>query len=135
MARRPRQIPARELLSVAKIDAASYVGSGEHKQSRWWGGLPGAYVGEDGVARRPKKQLTTICHFTEEADRQRATKWVREAITAGQVRFYEGDKDFPKHIWYKDANGRLWFGCCVNGVQGQYKGWPIDEEERVAIFG
>ena len=54
---------------------------------------------------------------------------------AGQLRFYEGDKDFPKHIWYRDERGQLWFGFCVNGVLGQYKGWPMEEEDRVAVFG
>ncbi len=77
---------------------------------------------------------TTICPLTSEADRERATGWVRAALMAGQARFYEGDKDFPKHIWYQDETGQLWFGFCVNSVQGQYKGWPIEEDERVAIF-
>jgi hypothetical protein len=135
MARRPRQVPAREPLSIAKIRAARYVGSAEHKRLRWWGGLPAASIGEDGAARRPRKQLTTICPLTDETDRRQATKWVRAAIGAGRLRFYEGDKDFPKHIWYRDEKGQLWFGFCVNGVLGQYKGWPIEEEDRVAVFG
>jgi hypothetical protein len=70
-----------------------------------------------------------------EADRVRATNWVRAALRAGQIRFYEADKDFPKHIWYRDETGQLWFGFCINGVLGHYKGWPIDEDERVAVFG
>lgn len=64
-----------------------------------------------------------------------ATRWVQEALSAARIRFYEGDKVFPKHIWHRDEHGRLWFGFCVNSVQGQYKGWPIDEEDRVAVFG
>ena len=61
---------------------------------------------------------------------------MRAALTAGQLRYYEGDKDFPALIWYREpATGRLWMGYCVNGILGQYKGWPIEEEDRVAVFG
>ena len=67
----------------------------------WWGGLPGAYVGSSGKATRPKKQDTTICPLTTATDRDVATEWVREALTTGQMRWYEGDQDFPNHIWYK----------------------------------
>lgn len=136
MARQPQQLPPRVPLSPEQIRAASYVGSSEHKVKRWWGGLPGAYAGPNGKATRPKKQLTTICPLTTEADLLKATGWVRAALTAGQMRHYEGDKDFPRRIWYREtATGQLWTGYCVNGVQGQYKGWPIEEDQRVAVFG
>lgn len=84
---------------------------------------------------RPRKQTTTVCHLTDEADRDIATGWVREALNLGQLHYYEADQDFPNHIWYRDANSQLWFGRCINSIQGQYKDWPIEEEERVAIFG
>lgn len=135
MAKRPRQLPSRPALTPAAIDLAAYVGSAEHKQTRWWGGLPAAYVGSDGLAVRPKKQTTTICPLVSNADRRSATEWVREALRLGQFRYYEADQDFPNHIWYRDADGQVWFGRCINRLQGQYKGWPIDEEERLAIFG
>jgi hypothetical protein len=64
-----------------------------------------------------------------------ATGWVRIALRLGQGRYYEANQDFPKHIWYTDDCCQVWFGFCVNSVQGQYKGWPIGEDERVAIFG
>jgi hypothetical protein len=100
------------------------------------GWLTGAYIGPDGKAPRPRKQLTTICPLTADADRQRATEWVHAALAAGQVRHYQGDKTFPARIWYRDAaTDTLWMGYCVNGTLGQYKGWPIEEEERVAVFG
>jgi len=113
---------------------AHYGGSPEHKIERWWGGLPEAYVDADGVARRPGKALTTICPLITAAERDKATIWVRKALKAGQVRFYEGDKDFPKRLWYR-AEGQIWAGFLVNSGNGQYKGWPIDEEERGEIFG
>lgn len=135
MAKRPKQLPARMPLTPAQIRIARYVGSAEHKEHRWWGGLPAAYVGPEGKAMRPRKQTTTVCHLTDEADRDIATGWVREALNLGQLHYYEADQDFPNHIWYRDANSQLWFGRCINSIQGQYKDWPIEEEERVAIFG
>jgi len=119
-----------------QIETARYVGSPEHKTLKWWGGLPEAFLNREGVARRPNKQDTTICDLTTEADRQKATKWVQEALVASQFRYYEGDKDYPKKIWYRDpTTGKLWFGQCVNSVSGEYKGWPIDEEDRSEVFG
>jgi hypothetical protein len=135
MAKRPSQLPPRRPLTPTLIDNATYVGSAEHKQHRWWGGLPAGYVGPSGRATRPKKQLTTICSRTSEADRVMASGWVKAALRLGQLRYYEADQDFPKRIWYRDDSGQLWFGFCVNSVQGQYKGWPIEEDERVAVFG
>lgn len=135
MAKRPKQVPPREPLTPAQVDIATYVGSAEHKQYRWWGGLPKAYVGEEGVVTRPKKQDTTICPLILEAERNLATTWVRQALSANQLRYYEADQEFPKKIWYRDADGQLWFGFCTNSTLGQYKGWPIDEEDRVAVFG
>ncbi len=135
MAKRPKQLQPRPPLTAAPIDRAAYVGSSEHKDRRWWDGLPGAHVGSSGKATRPKKQDTTVCLLTTVAERDTATKWVQSALTHGQMRYFEGDQDFPKHIWYRENNGQVWFGFCLNSVQGQYKGWPIDEEERSAKFG
>ena len=52
---------------------------------------------------------------------------------AGQYGFVEADRDFPKRVWF-EARGRVWCGLCVNPTAGDYKGWPIDEDERRAIF-
>ncbi len=125
----------RRPLSDVLIEKARYVGSCEHKARAWWGGLPKAYVGPDGQAHRPGRQMTTICPKYTAAERDIATDWVQKALQSGQFRYYEADKDFPKHIWYRDAQHQLWFGFCLNGVLGQYKGWPIEEAERVEIFG
>jgi hypothetical protein len=133
--KRPGQIPTRVPLGPDRIQTASYVGSAEHKKSAWWGGYPDAFVNQNGLATRPGKQLTTICPLTTEAERQTATEWVQKALQSGQLRYYEGDKDFPKRLWYRDDIGKIWMGFCVNSVLGQYKGWPSDEEDRVEIFG
>lgn len=132
--KRPAQITVKRRPAEPVIVKASYVGSPEHKVVRWWGGLPQAYVPPDGRASRPGKQDTTICPLVTAKDREKASGWVREAIRAHQYKFFEGDKDFPKHIWYRDEDGQVWFGFCVNGIAGDYKGWPIDEDERSEIF-
>jgi hypothetical protein len=110
------------------------VGSGEHKVNRWWGGRPLAKKGKDGRVRRPKKQHTTICPRTEESERQEATLWVQAALAAGQLCYFEGDKTYPKHIWYMDVGGQYWFGFAINQIQGTYKGWPITEAEKREAF-
>ncbi len=137
--KRPKQEPApktpstRDLAGLAK--RARYVGSPEHKVVRWWGGLPEIKTGQDGRALpRAKKQRTTICPLVDDADRERATEWVREAIKAGQVEFLEGGGDFPRYVWY-EADGRGWEGRCVNAGTGDYKGWPMEEDELRARFG
>jgi len=131
---RPRQIPPRAQLTEAEIRAAHYVGSAEHKTKRWWDGLPGAFIDKDGLAYRPGKQLTTPCPKTTEAEPHESSGWVRQALAAGQFRFYEGDGTYPKHLWYRSEDGQYWFGFYVNQFLGSYKGWPIDEEEKRATF-
>jgi hypothetical protein len=136
MAKKPSQVPARPPLTLAQINSASYIGSAEHKARRFWGGLPQAWVGPSGQATRPKKQDTTICPLTSEADQIEATNWVQRALTQGQYRYLEADKDFPARIWYREpTTGNLWMGFCMNGILGHYKGWPMEEDEFVAVFG
>lgn len=84
---------------------------------------------------RPGKQRSTTCPLVDERDRERATEWVREAITRGNYRFVDDDQHFPKKIWFRDDSGQYWFGSCMNTASGEYKGWPIEESERDEIFG
>lgn len=131
---RPKQIPARAALTEAQITAASYVGSPEHKVERYWDGLPQAWIGPSGKATRPKKQMTNICRKVTVVERDEASGWVSDALRAGQMRYFEGDKTYPKHIWYLDDSGQYWFGFAVNQIAGTYKGWPITEAEKRAAF-
>lgn len=131
---RPRQEAPRRTPSLRDIEAARYVGSAEHKVERWWGGLPEAYENAEGNARRPKRQTTTICRRIGEADRDEATGWVRHALARGQFKFVEGDKTFPRYLWFRDETGQHWMGRSVNSVAGTYKGWPISEAEKRGIF-
>ena len=134
---RPAQKRAREELSVGERRAlasrARYVGSPEHKLGRWWGGLPGARQLPGGRVGRRGRQTTTVCPLNTEEDRTLATEWLRKAIVAGQYQFVEADQDFPRRVWF-EARGSVWCGFCVNSAAGDYKGWPIDEAERRAIF-
>ena len=127
---KPAQIAGVRPASDADVrrlaQAATYVGSPKHKAGCWWGGLGSMRVG---AARRPKKQHTTICPLNSVRDKGRATKWLRRAISRRQFAFVEGDKRFPKHDWYVDAESQGWAGRCVNSVNGEYKSWPVDEKE------
>ena len=135
--KRPRRIRKRPVLSEAQRRAlaarARYEGSSEHKDKRWWGGLPAAGQLPGGRVGRRGKQTTTVCPLTSIEDRDRATEWLQRAIRAGQYRFVETDQDFPKKVWCHER-GQTWFGLCINTKSGEYKGWPIDEEERRAVF-
>lgn len=66
-------------------------------------------------------QTTTICPLVSNKDRRQATEWVRDAIIAGQYRFFQADKQFPKKIWF-EADGQIWCGYCINSEIGEYKG-------------
>lgn len=123
MTRRPRQTSPRRALSAVEIAA------------RWWGGLPGVRVNSVGRARRPKKQDTTICPLVTVADKALASIWVRAALSTGQYRFLDADRDYPGRVWYRDSNGMVWAGYCINTIQGHYKGRPSSEEKRRAYFG
>jgi hypothetical protein len=128
VAKRPAQIPQRPPITPEQIALARYVGSPEHKAERWWGGLPAGRKGRDGRLHRPKKQRTTICPLTTEAERDNATLWVREALATGQFEFQEGDKVYPFRLWYTSADERRWEAYRVNDIQGEYKGWPDEED-------
>lgn len=136
--KRPNQRPPRVLSQIERdelADRAVYAGSPEHKKSGWWGGLPEARDLGDGRIGRSDKEQTTECPLKSLKDKARATTWVREAIKAGQYKYFEGNNEgFPNRVWYL-ADGRIWIGWCINRTSGEYKGWPIDEGERIAVFG
>lgn len=118
------------------IDTACYKGSDEHKDKRWWGGLPASPTDAEGERYRVGKQDTTVCPLVSREDQERATEWVKSALHAGQVKYTDGNTQFPDKIWYKEqGTGQIWFGRCINVTQGHYKGWPISESERSEIFG
>lgn len=133
MARRPRrwredQVPD-DLIAVA--EQCEYVGSSEHKDQRFWLGLP--------RPRRRPRNVATICPMVTTRERDIATGWVRTAISAGQFDRTDWRNGFPRRVWYRDDNGQIWYGFLTNQGAGpssaaQYKGWPIDEDEWREIF-
>jgi hypothetical protein len=136
--KRPKQRAQKAPLTKAQRRAlaakASYVGSSEHKVAAWWGGLPGLKVDRNGeVIPRKGKALSTPCPLVTAKERDRASRWVKIALRLGHYKFLEGDKVFPKHIWYQ-RQGVGWFGFRVQDIAGTYKGWPMEEEQRRAIF-
>ena len=156
--KRPNQRPVLTLSQQERDKLAAkakYTGSPEHKRTVWWGGLPEARVLGDRRIGRSNTQQTTECDLTSAKDKVRATTWVREAIKAGQCKYFEGNKTgfpnrvwpnrvwpnrvwpnrvWPNRVWY-EADGRIWIGWCINRASGEYKGWPIDEDERNKILG
>lgn len=133
--KKPRQNPVRQRLTDNEIEKAQYVGSPEHKVERWWGGLPQAWQGPDGKASRLKKQQTSVCHKVTAEEREQATEWVQEALTLGNVRYFDGDDLYPSRIWYKDSDDKWWMGFCINTTLGHYKGWPADDGDINALRG
>lgn len=136
--KRPPQKQPRPDLSLADRRAlagrATYAGSPEHKDERWWGGLPMARQLPGGKVGRRRKRTTTLCPLTTEEERLQAVGWVRSAIANGQYRFFESDQDFPKKIWHRAA-GKIWYGLICNPGKGEYKGWPIEDAEWREVFG
>ena len=128
----PSQKPMRPELAAEDRSAlaigARYVGSSEHKDRRWWGGLPRARQLPGGRIGRRRKQVTSVCPLTTPEDRDRATSWIQQAIAEGNYRFVEADQRYPKNVWI-EVEGRFWFGACVNTAAGHYKGWPIAKRE------
>ena len=73
-------------------------------------------------------------------ERDIATGWVRTAISSGQFDRADWRNGFPRRIWYRDGDGKFWYGFLTNqgdgpSPRGQYKGWPIEEDEWREIFG
>jgi hypothetical protein len=103
------------LLTTEEVDRAAstakYCGSPEHK-------FPHA------------KSDATLCPSELGGELPQLTEWLRLAIKAGQVGgLLEGD--FPRYVWHQEGN--QWFeGRLTNRTLGEYKGYPIDQEELPA---
>lgn len=118
--RRPKQIPRRRGLTQGEIEAARYEGSLEHKNKRWWNGLP----------RHRKDPPATICPMRTPDERDQATCWVQEALIKGWYEFKEGDDIYPHFIWRIVGDKKAWKGRCINTTLGTYKGWPLQDDEH-----
>ena len=118
--RRPRP-PRREIgktppgVDMAELAArTSYVGSPEHKSFPSFAGLP--RLRADASKCDPSLN-----------DPQQITAWLRAAILAGNLSSY-WEQQFPRYVWHREGDV-LYEGRLVNRELGQYKGYPLHEDE------
>lgn len=103
---------------TAAADQAAYVGSGEHK----------TYPSSAG---RPVRRLdASKCDPRDHGDFSQLTEWLRNAIRSGSVGDWEGG--FPRYVWTL-RNGHYYEARLTNSVLGQYKGYPLTEDEAKAL--
>jgi hypothetical protein len=96
-------------------DRATYVGSSEHKK------FP-SFAGPFNPRADASKCDPSL------ADPEELTRWLREAMRAGQVsELWEGD--FPRYVWCRQGDV-LYEGRLVNQERGQYKGYPLEAGEE-----
>lgn len=118
--KRPQRRTRAESTTEYRQDIAPkvrYVGSPEHKDTP-------SFVG----AIRPRADAT-ICP-REFADQQsEVERWLKDAVKAGNIGPpWEGG--FPRYVWYRHEDGTIFEGRLVNRDQGQYKGYPLHEQEH-----
>jgi hypothetical protein len=126
----PNLTPA-ERAALAK--RAVYTGSAEHKDRPSWLGAPHARR-NPGAGANDHRQNSTICPLVREEDKAQATEWVQQAIRHRHFDPTKWDGDFPRDIWHQDEHGVYWQGRLTqrgagDNPQGEYKGWPITEDE------
>lgn len=91
----------------------SYVGSPEHKKFPSFAGHPA-----------PRADAS-ICDAS--ITQEQAQLWLREAMTRGLCGgMWEGE--FPRYLWHK-VGEQCYEARLVNQGNGQYKGYPIDDDE------
>jgi hypothetical protein len=94
---------------------AQYVGSPEHKDVPSFAGHP-----------KPRADAA-ICDRSLADSQTQITQWLRDALTRGVVGGpWEGA--FPRYVWHLEG-GIVFEGRLVNRIQGQYKGYPLNEDE------
>lgn len=101
--------PAGTDLAVLSLSAA-YVGSKEHKAH------PGPELPQGGL-----RSDATPCPKELTGDFGLLTRWVREAIAAGDVGGEWDPGMYPRYAWRR-VDGVVWMGRVVNPQQGTDKG-------------
>jgi hypothetical protein len=95
---------------------ARYVGSPEHKSHPSAAGRPAA------------RSDASLCDPNLSNQPEILTGVLRDSIRDGRIGgIFEGD--FPKYVW-GEVNGQLFEARHINGPQGTYKGYPLEEFER-----
>lgn len=106
--------PGIDLNSIA--DRVSYVGSPEHKDGPSFAGQP-----------RPRADAS-ICDRALSNSRELVRTWLQSALRNGQCGApWEGD--FPRYVWHQEGE-TLYEARLVNRVRGEYKGYPLNSDER-----
>ena len=117
MARAIAEPPAgTDLKSVAQ--QARYTGSPDHKDTSSFAGKP-----------RPRVDAT-LCDPSLVRNQGQLPRWLRRAIRGGCTGS-EWQGGFPKYVWYS-RGGTVYEGCLINRGLGEYKGYPLREDERPA---
>ncbi len=92
-----------------------YIGSPEHKDTPSFAGTP-----------KPRADAS-ICDRELSQDRERVQQWLECAVSSGCVgELKEGA--FPRYVWYRDTD-IVYEGRLVNRGNGEYKGYPLHEDE------
>lgn len=94
---------------------SSYIGSPEHKNSQSFAGRPA-----------PRRDAS-LCEIRFAASQEMLTHWLQEGIRRGCCTAF-GENDFPKYVWYKDAD-TVYEARLVNQGKGEYKGYPLSRAE------
>ena len=98
---------------AAQVD---YIGSPEHKDMPTFAGMP------------KRRANASICPRELADKKDVVVSWLREAIREGAVgAFWESG--FPRYVWYVDGD-RVYEARLVNRGLGQYKGFPLNDDER-----
>jgi hypothetical protein len=116
LARRVTASPPPEQERQALASEVVYVGSPEHKDTPSFAGTP----------PRPRPDAS-ICDRSLATQQERLTGWLRESIERGLMgEMMEGR--FPRYIWHREGDV-VYEGRLVNREQGQYKGYPLLDDE------
>lgn len=108
-----KDVDRERLLELSR--RVTYVGSPEHKDVVSFAGQP------------RMRADASICDRKFARDLDRVKGWLAEAMLNGRIgEPWEGD--FPRYVWYQDGDV-VYEGRLVNREQGQYKGYPLVEDE------
>ncbi len=93
----------------------TYIGSPEHKDTLSFAGHPRL------------RADASVCDRTLARDQIKVQGWLQDAVRRGYIgEPWEGD--FRRYVWYL-VEGTLYEGRLINRAQGQYKGYPLTEDE------
>ncbi len=109
--------PAPAGIHIAAVGAqVRYVGSLYHKDVPSFAGNP----------PQPRPDAS-ICPKALSRQQPTTQKWLTDAVARGHFSA-SWENGFPRYVWHREA-GVVFEGRHI--AQGQYKGYPLDSDERV----